>query len=120
MALGFSVAKLGLGDNLIVRPLVTFAALLVGGWLAGWMAGIAGPINGSAVGIIYIVGWAIENAVFEGRLVEQYGHTVLPRMNMLGILLGDLLIMTGAATGGWIAELWRYRRGKRADPEPTT
>lgn len=115
VALGIGIAKMGLGENLIARPLVTFAALLIGGWMAGWMAGIAGPINGSVVGIVYIVGWAIENAVFEGRLVETYGYTVLPRMNIMGILLGDFLILTGAASGGWIAELWRHWRVAKLD-----
>ena len=116
VGLGYAVAKLGLGDNLIVRPLVTFAALFIGGWLAGWMARVAGPINACAVGIIYIVGWAVQNAIFEGRLVEQYGPSVLPRMNILGILLGDFLILVGAASGGWVAELWRYWRGQASRP----
>ncbi len=120
VALGYVVAKLGLGDNLIVRPLVTFAALFVGGGLAGWMARIASPLNGCAVGIVYIVGWAVQNAIFEGRLVEQYGPAVLPRMNILGILLGDFLILVGAASGGWVAEVWRYWRGRRTGPGPAT
>ena len=136
MALGFAVAKLGLGDNLIVRPLVTFTALFIGGWLAGWMARVAGPINACVVGIIYIVGWAIQNAMFESRLVEQFGAVLspdlstaeqerlgrfgilklLPRMNILGILLGDFLILIGAASGGWVAELWRYWREHASRP----
>ena len=136
VGLGYAVAKLGLGDNLIVRPLVTFAALFIGGWLAGWMARVAGPINACAVGIIYIVGWAIQNAIFESQLVEQFGSSLspdmntadqerlgrfgilklLPRMNILGILLGDFLILMGAASGGWVAELWRYWRGHASRP----
>ncbi len=116
VGLGFAVAKLGLGDNLIVRPLVTFVALFIGGWLAGWMARVASPLNGCAVGIVYIVGWAVQNAIFEGRLVEQYGLSVLPRMNILGILLGDFLILIGAASGGWVAELWRHWRGQASRP----
>ena len=136
VGLGYAVAKLGLGDNLIMLPLVTFAALFIGGWLAGWMARTAGPLNACAVGIIYIVGWAVQNAVFESRLVEQLSAAlspdmntsggerlgrfgvlkVLPRMNILGILLGDFLILTGAASGGWVAELWRYWRGQASRP----
>lgn len=136
VGLGYAVAKLGLGDNLIVRPLITVAALFVGGWLAGWMARVAGPINGCAVGIVYIVGWAIQNALFESQLVEQFGSAllsdtntlggerlgrfgvlkVLPRMNIPGILLGDFLILISAASGGWVAELWRYWRGHASRP----
>ena len=80
------------------------------------MARVAGPLNACVVGIFYIIGWAIQNAIFESRLVEQYGPSVLPRMNMLGILLGDFLIMIGAASGGWVAELWRYWRGQAGQP----
>ena len=41
---------------------------------------------------------------------------LLPRMNILGILLGDFLILIGAASGGWVAELWRYWREHASRP----
>ena len=115
VALGYGLARLGWADNLVARPVATGLAVMLGGWLAGWLAGVAGPINGTAVAILFIVGWAVQNGIVEAQLVQEYGPKVLPRMNMRGILLGDLLLLTAAATGGWLAELWRQWR-TRAEP----
>jgi hypothetical protein len=61
-------------------------------------------MNGVAVAVGFIAVWAVQNAVQESWLVQSYGPLALPRMNIPGILLGDLLTLSAAAAGGWLAE----------------
>jgi hypothetical protein len=102
--MGVLLARAGLAGNLTFFPLVQFLALFAGGYVAGRWAGVSGFMNGVAVAVGFIVVWAVQNAVLESRLVNEYGPLALPPMNIPGILLGDLLTLSAAAFGGWIAE----------------
>jgi len=115
VALGLLLARLGLASNLSALPLVQFLALFLGGYVAGrWAVGRAergtgslrgtGFMNGVAVAVGFIAVWAVQNAVQESWLVQTYGPLALPRMNIPGIMLGDLLSLSAAAAGGWLAE----------------
>jgi hypothetical protein len=104
---GFVLATSGIGSVIFLQPAVQFGALLVGGYLAGRIAGTSGFINGVAVAVVFIAIWAVQNAFFEARLVREYGPLALPRMNMGGIILGDLLNLSAAAFGGWLSEKTR-------------
>jgi putative membrane protein (TIGR04086 family) len=94
----------GLSQQMFLLPLVQFVALYSGGFAAGRVANGSGFMNGVAVAVVYIVVWAILNAVNEARLVQEAGPAALPRMNMGGIIIGDLLNLIPAAFGGWLAE----------------
>src|SRR5262245_38103875 len=91
VAMGVVLAKAGLAGNLTFFPFVQFLALFAGGYVAGRWAGVSGFMNGVAVAVAFIVVWAVQNAVQEAQLVDQFGPLALPRMNIPGILLGDLL-----------------------------
>jgi putative membrane protein (TIGR04086 family) len=94
----------GLGEQFFLLPLAQFIALYTGGFAAGRMAPQAGFVNGVAVAILFIVVWAVLNAVYEAQLVQQAGAEALPKMNMGGIVIGDLLNLIPAAFGGWLAD----------------
>ena len=115
VACGVVLAAAGLGRNLSVIPLVQFVALFAGGYVAGRWAGVSGFMNGVAVAVGWIVVWAAQNAVFEARLVQEHGPLALPRMNMGGIILGDLLNLSAAALGGWLGE-GKRRYGRPSPP----
>ncbi len=104
VALGVVLARLGLSRSLAALPLAQFVALFAGGYVAGRWAGVSGFMNGVAVAVAFIMAWAVQNALFEARLVQEYGPLALPRMNMGGNILGDLLNLSAAAFGGWVAE----------------
>jgi hypothetical protein len=104
VALGVVLARTGLAGNLSVIPLVQFTALFTGGYFAGRWAGTSGFMNGVVVAVVWIGAWAVQNAFFEARLVQEHGPLALPRMNMAGIILGDLLNLCAAAFGGWLSE----------------
>ena len=112
VAMGVLLARVGQAGNLSALPLVQFLGLFAGGYVAGrWAQGrgrsgplVSGFMNGVAVAVAFIVVWAVQNAVQEAWLVQEYGPVALPRMNMGGIILGDVLLLSAAALGGWIAE----------------
>jgi putative membrane protein (TIGR04086 family) len=102
--LALALESTGLNEQFFALPLVQFVALLSGGYAAGRIARGSGFMNGVAVAVAFIVVWAILNAVYEARLVQEAGPAALPRMNMGGIIIGDLLNLIPAAFGGWLAE----------------
>ncbi|MGH2351355.1 MAG: hypothetical protein ACRDJN_07035 [Chloroflexota bacterium] len=104
VAFGVLLARVGQAGNLSVVPLVQFVALFAGGYVAGRWAGVSGFMNGVVVAVAFIAVWAVQNGILEARLVHEYGPLALPRMNMGGIILGDLLNLSAAALGGWLAE----------------
>jgi hypothetical protein len=101
---GFLLARLGLAGQFEWLPIGQFLSLFVGGYLAGRWAGTSGFMNGVSVAVAFIVVWALGNAFYEARLVQDFGPAALPRMNLLGIVLGDILNLSAAAFGGWLAE----------------
>lgn len=101
---GVILARLGLAENLAALPAVQAVALFVGGYIAGRWAGASGFWNGVAVAVAFIAVWAVLNPIYEAQLVREHGPLALPRMNMGGIILGDLLNLIPAAFGGLVAE----------------
>jgi len=93
-----------IGDQVFLAPLIQFVGLLAGGYVAGRWAGRSGFMNGVAVAVVFIVVWAGLTGFFEARLVQDAGPAALPKMNMGGIVLGDLLNLSAAAFGGWLSE----------------
>jgi hypothetical protein len=101
---GVILARLGLAGSLAALPAVQAVALFAGGYVAGRWAGVSGFWNGVAVAVAFILVWAVLNPIYEARLVAENGPLALPRMNMGGIILGDLLNLGPAAFGGYLAE----------------
>jgi len=104
VALGIVLATTGIGYTFYLLPLAQFLALYTGGFIAGRWAGVSGFMNGVCVAVLWIIVWAAQNALNEVQLVQIAGPAALPRMNMGGIIIGDLLNLTAAAFGGWMAE----------------
>ena len=116
-ALGYVLARAGPAGSFQWLPFAQFLALFSGGYLAGRWAGVSGFMNGVSVAVAFIVVWAIGNALFEARLVQENGPLALPSMNMGGIILGDVLNLSAAAFGGWIAERTAGTSQAAADAE---
>ncbi|MCC6173697.1 MAG: hypothetical protein IT305_00200 [Chloroflexi bacterium] len=124
VALGFAVALvlgLGLGAataselelNLGARASLTFISMVAGGFVAGRVAGHMGVIQGVAVAVIFILIGASLKAYAEIDLATRFGPQVLGPMDMGGLILGDLVHLIGACTGGWIADTVNFRRQAR-------
>ena len=107
IALGAIGARIGLEGNLGAAASLEFGALLLGGYVAGRQAGRIGVIQGVAVAVIFIVISASIKAWVEIDLASHYGPHVLGPMDMGGLILGDLVHLTGACVGGWLADTGR-------------
>jgi hypothetical protein len=103
VALGVVLAAAGLAGNLSAVPIGQFVALFCGGYFAGRWARVSGFMNGVIVAVAWIAVWALQNSLYEARLVREYGPLALPRMNMVGIIIGDLLNLVAAGLGGWLS-----------------
>jgi len=121
VALGFAITlalSLGLGlvsadsieGNLGARAALQFAAMFVGGFVAGYAAGRFGVIQAVAVAVIFILIGASIKAYFEIDLATRFGPHVLGPMDMGGLILGDLVHLTGGFAGGWLADTLLARR----------
>jgi hypothetical protein len=93
-----------LQTNLGAQASMLFAAMFVGGLVAGKIAGRMGVIQGVAMAVIFILIGASYKAYVEIDLATQFGPQVLGPMDMGGLILGDLVYLLGACSGGWLAD----------------
>jgi hypothetical protein len=112
MAMGRLTAPT-LQTNLGAQASMLFAAMFVGGLVAGKIAGRMGVIQGMAIAVIFILIGASIKAYVEIDMATQFGPQVLGPMDMGGLILGDLIHLLGACTGGWLADSLAAR-GERA------
>jgi hypothetical protein len=80
-----------------------FIALFVGAFVAGRLAGRAGPLQGVAVAVLFIVGVAAFDTWADYETVRRLGPDALGSMNLGGIVVGDLVALTAGTAGGWLA-----------------
>lgn len=94
-------------DNRGTWASLELVALLAGGYVAGRLAGQVGVMQGVAVAILFILISASWKAWEEIKAATMYGPHVLGPMDMGGLILGDLVHLTGACVGGWLADIGR-------------
>jgi hypothetical protein len=107
MLLGGLASRVGQVENPGMLASLEFLALLIGGYLAGRLSGQFGVMQGVAVAVLFILIAASAKAWWEIDLASRYGPQVLGPMDMGGLILGDLVHLTGACLGGWLADLHR-------------
>src|SRR5688572_3907167 len=83
-------------DNRGTWASLELVALLAGGYVAGRLAGQVGVMQGVAVAILFILIAASWKAWEEIKAATMYGPHVLGPMDMGGLILGDLVHLTGA------------------------
>jgi hypothetical protein len=113
MTLGRLTAPV-LQTNLGAQAAMLFASMFVGGLVAGKIAGRMGVIQGVAMAVIFILIGASVKAYVEIDLATQFGPQVLGPMDMGGLILGDLIHLIGACTGGWLADSLAARSERAA------
>src|SRR5688572_14415333 len=107
MMLGRAASVLAGVENPGTLATLEFVALLVGGYLAGRLGGQVGVMQGVAVAVLFILVAASYKAWVEISMVSRFGPQVLGPMDMGGLILGDLIHLTGACLGGWLADVQR-------------
>ena len=105
--LGRAASVLAGVENPGTLATLEFVALLAGGYLAGRLGGRVGVMQGVAVAVLFILVAASYKAWVEISMVSRFGPQVLGPMDMGGLILGDLIHLTGACLGGWLADVQR-------------
>ena len=90
------------GGSPIGQDVLTFGAVLAGGSLAGWLGPPPGAAwNGMLVAIGFIAVAAVSRTIFE----SQFAGGAAPGLGWLdtvGLVLGDLIELSGGTLGGWL------------------
>ena len=107
MLLGTLASGLAGVENPGTLAALEFFALMAGGYVAGRLSGQFGVMQGVAVAVLFILIAASIKAWWEIDLASRFGPQVLGPMDMGGLILGDLIHLTGACLGGWLADLSR-------------
>jgi hypothetical protein len=107
MLLGTTASRLLGVENPGALASLEFVALVAGGYVAGRMSGRVGVMQGVAVAVIFILVSASIKAWWEIDLATRFGPQALGPMDMGGLILGDLVHLTGACFGGWLADSQR-------------
>jgi hypothetical protein len=87
---------------LLSQGLLTFAAVLAGGLLAGYLGPIGGAVwNGMVVAVSFIVVAELAGAVGPVGPLGSAG------LDTVGLVVDDVLVLTGGTLGGFAARLVR-------------
>ncbi|MEO6795819.1 MAG: hypothetical protein ABI289_02335 [Candidatus Dormibacter sp.] len=87
---------------LVAQGLLTFVALLFGGLLAGYLGPLGGAIwNGMVVGVGFIVVAELAGAVGPIGPIGSAG------LDTVGLVVDDVLVLSGGTLGGLAARLAR-------------
>jgi hypothetical protein len=91
--------------QLLSQGLLTFVALLVGGTLAGFIGPVGGAVwNGMIVAVGFIVVEELAQAVGPIGPVGSAG------LDTIGLVIDDVLVLSGGTIGGLVAGVARRRR----------
>jgi hypothetical protein len=93
----------GVGSLPLAGYVAEFVALALAGYVAGHLAGRWHALNGALAAVAYIFVYATITAVREVSLARQVGPSVLVPIDFLRLMVDDLVAMTGATLGGWLA-----------------
>jgi hypothetical protein len=100
--------------QLVSQGLLTFAALLAGGTLAGFI----GPAGGAVWnGVIVAVGFIIVEEL--AGAVGPIGPIGSAGLDTLGLVVDDVLVLSGGTIGGVIASVARRQRTGSGNDSPT-
>jgi hypothetical protein len=107
-ALGMQALFVGLVGRVGAPPVVTdyatqFLALVLGGYVAGHLVGRWHALYGALAAVLYIFVTVTISSVREVGVARQLGLAALPPIDFFQLALTDIIAMTGASCGGWLA-----------------
>jgi hypothetical protein len=92
-----------LPDSPLAAYGVLFVALVLAGYVAGHFVHNFHAVYGALAAVLYIFVATTINAVREVSIARQFGLGALAPLDFLQLALTDVVAMTGASCGGWLA-----------------
>jgi hypothetical protein len=96
------VGRLG-SPSVLTDYVVQFAALVLGGYVAGHLVGRWHALYGALAAVAYIFVTVTVSSVREVAVARQLGLAALPPIDFFQLAFTDIVAMTGASCGGWLA-----------------
>ena len=100
---GMFAAQLGLTQMSAVEYITLFAALGLAGYVTGHLIGRAQVMYGTLMAIVFILLTTTAQATGEAIVAHEQGLRALPPIDFIRLTLVDVLSMSGASLGGWLA-----------------
>jgi hypothetical protein len=108
---GALAANLGAGASVLVGYATLAVALALGGYVAGHLAGRLPVLYAALMAVVYILLTATFQATREAIIARQFGLAALAPLDFVQLTLTDVLAMTAASCGGWLAGRFQVTPG---------
>jgi hypothetical protein len=97
------VGPSGQAGSVVLGYVLLFGALVLGGYVTGHLVGRLHMLYAAVAAIVFILLTATVQATREAIIAREFGLASLPPVDFLQLTLTDVLAMTGASVGGWLA-----------------
>jgi hypothetical protein len=97
------VGRSGQAGSVVLGYVLLFGALVLGGYVTGHLVGRLHMLYAAVAAIVFILLTATVQATREAIIAREFGLASLPPVDFLQLTLTDVLAMTGASVGGWLA-----------------
>jgi hypothetical protein len=104
-------AYTGMGASGVAGYVVLGLALGLGGYVAGSLAGRLQVLYAALVAVVYILLTATFQATRDAIIAREFGLAALAPIDFLQLTLMDVLAMTAASCGGWLAGRFQVTTG---------
>jgi hypothetical protein len=108
---GALVARTGSGASPLADYVVLVVALGLGGYVTGHLVGRLQVLYAALVAVAFILITATFQATRDAVLARQLGLAALAPIDFVQLTLTDVLAMTAASCGGWLAERFQLTGG---------
>lgn len=101
----FGRVMLGLAAGPLIALAAMFLALVVGGFVTGHFVaqGRVTLFYGAFVAVLYIALTATVQSARDAMVAHDLGFMALPPIDLIQLTIDDVLAMTGATCGAWLA-----------------
>jgi hypothetical protein len=89
--------------SVVLGYVLLFGALVLGGYVTGHLVGRLHMLYAAVAAIVFIMLTTTVQATREAIIAREFGLASLPPVDFLQLTLTDVLAMTGASVGGWLA-----------------
>jgi hypothetical protein len=101
---GALLAQTSAGQSGIVGYVALFGALALAGYVTGHLVGRLQVLYAALTAVVYILFTATFQATREAFTAHLLGLAALAPIDFLQLTVTDVLAMTAASCGGWLAE----------------
>ena len=108
---GALLAQSAAGASSIAGYLALFVALALAGYVTGHLVGRWQVLYAALTAVVYILLTATYQATRDAIVAREFGLAALAPIDFVQLTLTDVLAMTAASCGGWLAERFQVTPG---------